>query len=300
MKTKRTTKTPTISYILVTKNRSKFLEKTLLNVRDYITKDDELIIIEGGSEDSVKKLIEKNKDIVTRFVMAPDSGEAHAYNKAIFLARGKYIKPITDDDYYYPKTMRLAVKKLLLNPKIEVMMCGGEAYLFDPETGKSNFQIYLKLPSDVSDVHELDNFESSVLCGLGLFIRRDAIARIGLYDLNFRSIDLDYGSRILKSKLNLKYFNVKLYRHVTYPHSNQRDISQSVIDLGKIYLRHGKWEKLLAMDISVLQRVFGFDNSPGARFIKISINIWKLIGLKSRVKTSSSSKRSNTWNRKLY
>ena len=56
--------------------------------------------------------MERNQDIVTTFLSEEDFGEAHAFNKGLFRARGRYIKPITDDDYYYPDAMRQVIQEI--------------------------------------------------------------------------------------------------------------------------------------------------------------------------------------------
>ena len=95
-----------VTYLITTRNRGKFLKQTLSNVREFITPEDELIIIDGLSTDDTREVVEHNRDIVGTFLSEKDFGEAHAFNKGLFRARGRYIKPITDDDYYYPDAMR--------------------------------------------------------------------------------------------------------------------------------------------------------------------------------------------------
>ncbi len=72
-----------VSYLISTKNRAEYLDRTLQNVREFITPQDELIIMDGGSTDNTAEVVQKHGDIVTLFRSEPDSGEAHGYNKAI-------------------------------------------------------------------------------------------------------------------------------------------------------------------------------------------------------------------------
>jgi len=80
-----------VSYLLATRNRAPFVEKVLANVREFLTPEDELIIIDGASTDHTAQLVDAHRDVVTRFVSEPDCGEAHAFNKGMLLARGRYI-----------------------------------------------------------------------------------------------------------------------------------------------------------------------------------------------------------------
>jgi len=92
--------TKRISYIFSTKNRAAFLEKALDNCRKFLEPEDELIVIDGASQDNTREVVKKNADIIDVFVSEPDLSGAHASNKAFLLARGRYIKPLPDDDDY--------------------------------------------------------------------------------------------------------------------------------------------------------------------------------------------------------
>src|SRR5580704_16103038 len=94
-----------VSYVITTRNRCEYLDRILKNVSEFLGEKDELIIIDGGSTDGTAEVVFQNRDIVSVFVSEPDSSEGHALNKALFLARGRFIKPITDDDYFYPDAM---------------------------------------------------------------------------------------------------------------------------------------------------------------------------------------------------
>ena len=115
-----------ISYLIVTRNRAKYLEKTLANVREFISPADELIIVDGNSTDETAALIAKNRDLVTVFVSEPDRSEGHAVNKAIARANGRFVKFVTDDDYIYPAAMIELAKVAEENPTIDAFQCGGE------------------------------------------------------------------------------------------------------------------------------------------------------------------------------
>src|SRR3989344_6114042 len=96
------------SYILITKNRAKFLKKSLERIRKLKKHNDELIVVDGFSSDSTREVIKGYKNIIDRFISEPDIGPTHAVNKGILIASGTYIKNLTDDDIYYAKAMEKA------------------------------------------------------------------------------------------------------------------------------------------------------------------------------------------------
>ena len=80
-----------LSYLLATRNRAGFLGPVLDNVAELLGPDDELIVIDGGSTDGTRELLERRRDVVSDFISEPDRGEAHALNKGILRARGRWI-----------------------------------------------------------------------------------------------------------------------------------------------------------------------------------------------------------------
>lgn len=260
-----------VSYILTTKNRAKFLKKTFLNIREYITKDDELIVIDGGSKDGTKKIVQANKDIVAYFESEKDFGEAHALNKGILLSKGKYIKVLADDDYFYPKAMKQAIAVLEKNPDIDALQCGGEAYVYDEKIGKEEILFYEQVFSGVKIAKDLVHVTTYCPCGLGLVLTRRVISRAGLFDSSFRAADLNYISNLILCGANFKYLNISLYKHINYAHSGENYVSQIHRDEAITYLRHRMWEKTMGVKTGILLPILGLDKLEKGRELLQSI-----------------------------
>lgn len=64
------------SYLIATRKCAKFLDKALDNVREPITREDELVITEGASADNAAQVAKRHGDIVSLFRSEPDRGEA--------------------------------------------------------------------------------------------------------------------------------------------------------------------------------------------------------------------------------
>src|SRR6266446_2815268 len=82
-----------VSYLMVTRNRGTYLSKALQNIREFITPEDELIIVDGGSTDDTKRIAAENADIISVFLSEPDRGEGHAVNKGLALIPGRNEPP---------------------------------------------------------------------------------------------------------------------------------------------------------------------------------------------------------------
>lgn len=248
-----------ISYIIATRNRAHWLEKTLANVREFITPADELIVVDGGSSDTTASVARVNNDIISRFLSEPDFGEAHAFNKGFLLARGEIIKVLTDDDYFYPDAMLIAAKTLVLDSSIDALICGGEAYRTDMSEAGESFHSFRYLGSEEGITFQ--SFRTKIICGLGLWLRRSVIARVGLFDTSFLAVDTNYVSRLFLSNINVKYLNVKLFRHLTHEQSlsGNHNLDRFLRDEIRILLDRGTWAPLSQYSSEVVRKTLGLN-----------------------------------------
>ncbi len=237
-----------VSYLITTRNRAEFLERTLTNVREFIEPQDELIVIDGGSSDGTAELAARSADVISQFVSERDLGEGHAFNKGLFLSRGRYIKPITDDDYFYPEAMRKLVSAIEANPDIDAIQCGGERWIV--EAGESKFCELLFLPDHMEPTAEaiFDN----AACGLGILIRRSALMQTGGVSNNYVSVDGDLICRLVECGCRLRYLDVNLFRVYLRPHSNGNRAKDMERDRLRIAIRLGRWDSILRRDPRLL------------------------------------------------
>ena len=250
------------SYVLTTRNRAVFLQRALENAREFMTPRDELIVIDAASTDSTGAVVEENRDLVSVFLSERDSGEAEGLNKGMLLARGEFIKFLTDDDYFYPDAMRLAMGTLEAHPDVDVLLCGGEAFNSDPASGKLRLVRYQYLPEGRSLRDDPYTVWRHVTCGIGLILRRRVLPRLGLLDTTFHAVDLDYLARLVTSGVEFRYLDVKLWRHVNYPHSGENDAERCGWDEIRVVLRHRSWSQLLTYPSSEIEKLVGLDELP--------------------------------------
>jgi glycosyltransferase involved in cell wall biosynthesis len=242
-----------VSYVITTKNRAAYLDRVLTNVREFIEPIDELVIIDGGSTDATGEVVARNQDIVTVFVSEPDEGEAHAFNKALFRARGRYIKPITDDDYFYPDAMRRLVAEMETNPDVDAIHAGGE--LWDQRNASEQFIDYWFL--DKSAPPTTAQIFDKLVCGLGLIVRRDVLERTGGVSNAHKAVDGDLLCRLIECNCKVRYLDVNSYKRYLYPHSGCTNLDNMERDRLIFWLRMGRWEEFLTADPDRLWLLFG-------------------------------------------
>ena len=94
-------------------NYGKFIKQAIESVLMQTEQSFELIIIDDGSTDNSKEIIEKYKDLKNiRIVYQKNKGLNVTNNIALRAARGKYIVRLDADDYFSPNALELLLEKL--------------------------------------------------------------------------------------------------------------------------------------------------------------------------------------------
>jgi len=90
---------PKLSIVTINLNNADGLQKTMESVFAQTFNDYEYIIIDGGSTDGSKELIENNANKFVYWVSEKDEGIYNAMNKGIVKAKGHYLLFLNSGDY---------------------------------------------------------------------------------------------------------------------------------------------------------------------------------------------------------
>lgn len=120
---------PLISIVTPSYNQARFLEATIQSVlaQDYPAL--EYIIVDGGSTDGSREIIEKYADRLAWWISEPDKGQTDAINKGFARASGQILAWLNSDDTYQPGALRQVAAYFQAHP--EAGLVYGDANLID-------------------------------------------------------------------------------------------------------------------------------------------------------------------------
>lgn len=101
-----------LTIVTVTRNCAATIDATLRSVAQVKRGDIEYLVIDGTSTDGTLERLRGAGTLVDRLVSEPDTGIYNAMNKAVGLARGRYILFINGDDELLPDGFEAAVATL--------------------------------------------------------------------------------------------------------------------------------------------------------------------------------------------
>ncbi len=107
--------TDLISVIIPTYNRAHLIKRSAESVLNQTYRNIELIIVDDGSTDNTKEVIDSIKDDRIVYVKQENKGCCAARNKGIELAKGKYIAFNDSDDVWLPNKLEKQLNTAMLN-----------------------------------------------------------------------------------------------------------------------------------------------------------------------------------------
>lgn len=168
-----------ISVITPSFNQAEYLDLSLQSVLSQTGAELEYIVVDGGSTDGSKEIIEKRSGDLAWWCSEPDGGQYQAINKGFAKATGDVLAWLNSSDIYLPWTLSTVAQVFENHPGVNWLAANHKLCI----GGKSEFAGYQRLPgysrnAFIKGMHgsrENSNFIQQETC----FWRRSLWEKIG-------------------------------------------------------------------------------------------------------------------------
>lgn len=126
---------PKISIVTPSFNQGAYLEQTIRSVLDQNYPNLEFIIMDGGSTDNSKEIIEKYQNKLYYWVSESDNGQVDAISCGFEKSTGDILAYINSDDYYLPGSLK-KIASVFMN-HFDIQWVTSEKGLFIDENGRA-------------------------------------------------------------------------------------------------------------------------------------------------------------------
>lgn len=229
---------PKISVITVCLNSEKTIERTVQSLLSQTYTAIEYIVIDGGSKDKTKDILETYKEDIDILISEKDNGLYDALNKGISMSTGDIIGILHSDDIFEHEEVLSKIAKTMSENETDI--CFSDTLIVDSKNRITRFYSSKYFNRYLLRVGWMPSHPAT-------FIKRSVFEKFGNYSLHYSvASDFDFFLRVFKSNdINWKYLDDITVRMATGGSSNQglkskimilREIKQSLKSHGYVSL----------------------------------------------------------------
>lgn len=164
-----------ISIVTISFNQSKYLERAILSVIEQNYQALQYIVVDAGSTDGSREIIEKYRSRIHEVIFEADRGAADGLNKGFSLAKGEILGFLNSDDEFLPDALNKVARAFEINPDMAAI--SGTGYFVDAD----NRRLSAIVPNRMSTFRYL--YGSTTLFQQGTFFRKDWFEKVGGFNI---------------------------------------------------------------------------------------------------------------------
>ena len=182
---------PFFTVIIPAYNRAATLATAIRSVLDQSFQDFEIVVVDDGSKDDPKAVVDAIADPRIRFIAQANKGGGAARNAGIDAARGRYVAPLDSDDVLLPHHLQ-TMKALVESGE---RLAGYARIMVDRGEGRT----FLKPPRALRDGENMGEY---LLCDRGfvptitLVVERAMAAKVRYHESLRIAEDTDFAIRL--------------------------------------------------------------------------------------------------------
>jgi len=282
---------PLVSVIIPSYNHAAYIEECILSVVNQTYKNIELIVIDDGSTDNSREVLEKlQKQYNFTLVFQENQGISKTLNKALReYAHGKYIDGSGSDDFLALDKIEKQVKFLENHP--EYAMVFGNVYMVDEQSRIiENFQIIDPVVDPEKSVKFEALIERDCIPSVTVMIRKTVLDEFGGYNENTVVEDLDMWLNVA-SRYKIAYLN-EYFAYYRWHKQNMTIFTLkmcyavwNVVQSWKDKMDPAISKKIIARRCSIIFSILARQHKKESfKFLKLTHPYWDLFMLKNYLK----------------
>jgi glycosyltransferase involved in cell wall biosynthesis len=225
---------PFVSILMPTYNCAEFIVEAIESVISQELLNWELLILDDGSTDNTKLLVEnyiKSDSRIKYFFEENNKGVSFQLNKGTQISLGKYICRIDADDYFHKD--KLLIQFNFLEKHSETMLCTTNYTEINNNTGEKKI---IKGPTCYNQI-KIELIKDLIVCGASFFCRKEIFKEFSFNENIVIGEDYDFISKIaLEYKIDNISENLYFYRkHGNSLVDNRANWDDSIIEQIQLY-----------------------------------------------------------------
>ncbi len=159
------------SIVTIAYNQARFVEQALRSVLDQDYPDLEYIVVDPGSTDGTREIIERYRDRISKVIYRSDKGAAHGLNNGFAEGTGELFGFLNSDDLLLPGTLSRVARAFRERPEID--LATGHMWIVDKHGTRLR-----KSYGDRFDVRAFA-YGACVICQQATFFRARLFREVG-------------------------------------------------------------------------------------------------------------------------
>ncbi|MCC5838574.1 MAG: glycosyltransferase family 2 protein [Opitutales bacterium] len=234
-----------ISICIPAYKAARFLPKTLASVREQLFTDWELILVEDGSDDGTRGIIETFATSVRQTVRylrhEQNRGLTATRNTGISAARSDWIAILDADDVWTPEHLSACAEAAQAS---DADVVHGGSQLFDSDTGRD---LETRVPDDAAlATVPLSVFtQQYIIQPSSIVMKRALWEQVGGFDTTFQHVeDLEMWLRCLRAGAAIHYSGKVTCRYRKHASAMSGESYPMAAAFARVYARHLDWEAI--------------------------------------------------------
>jgi glycosyltransferase involved in cell wall biosynthesis len=201
-----------VSIVTISFNQAKFVERTILSVLEQDYPNVEYIVVDPGSTDGSRDIIERYSSRISKIILDPDKGPADGLNNGFNAATGEVFGFLNADDVLLPGSLRRVAEFFDRQPKCDLVLGNGNVI-----DGEDNLLRHVSTRPFTAHRYFHDGVR---FIQQSTFFRREAFNQLGGFNIENRTCwDGELFVGMVKQGATVEYVNEDLAAFRIHPAS---------------------------------------------------------------------------------